>query len=120
MARSYTRQAFDNIRLEESVSVSGGATRHAADSIRLEEGVAVLFRAGPLTVRPAERTAVSVASSERLIVPEMRADLAKNHWDLATLGTGIAAGGVVGRLPGAVVGAVVLYAWGQWRWRSKA
>jgi uncharacterized protein (DUF2062 family) len=52
------------------------------------------------------------------VVPSIDVSLSENAWDLATIGTGIAVGSVFGHLPGAVVGGVVLYAWGRVRWRQ--
>ncbi len=78
-----------------------------------------LMKVGFVTVRASESTTVRIDSSASQIVPEVRADLAKNAWDLTMLASGATVGGLVGRTAGAAVGIVVFYAWGHWRWKSQ-
>ncbi len=113
------RHVGDSITISESVSVGGASSvRTASDFIAVDDVASVLFSAGPVTARRAESSRLFVEAGEHRIVPDVRADLAKNKWDLTTVGFGASLGGIVGRVPGAVVGGAVCYVWGQWRWRS--
>src|SRR5258708_2611696 len=91
----------------------------AVSSATMELTAVPLMKVGFVTVRASESTTVRIDSSASQIVPEVRADLAKNAWDLTMLASGATVGGLVGRTAGAAVGIVVFYAWGHWRWKSQ-
>ncbi len=120
MAQSMSRFASDTISISDSVTVAGFAGRHnVADSIHIEDAATVLVGAGPIAVRASENATISMESREGSPIPKVDAGLAKNQWDLLTIGTGFSVGFAVGQLAGATVGALALYGWGQWRWKSR-
>lgn len=113
-----SRSTADSVGIETAV-VHGSTMRQAADSIRVEDAATVLVGAGPIAVRASSSATISIEPREGSQIPRVDAGLAKNQWDLALIGTGFSVGYAVGHLPGATVGSLALYGWGQWRWRSR-
>lgn len=107
MAR-FVASAADSLHVKEAVHVH---TLSASQGQRATLSVAILRGGGvQADARPA---------SGHVDLDETDSGLGRNTWDLTLIPAGMTVGGLVGRLPGAVVGAIVMYLWGEWRWRSE-
>jgi hypothetical protein len=75
----------------------------------------LLVHVGPVSVYGDEKpsmTSARLRGSRRFQV-----NLRKNQWDIGNVGFGAGIGAIVGHVPGAIVGGVVMFVWGEWRWR---
>lgn len=116
-------EASDYIPISDSAAV--GPLRHSAsDHVRVSDSATVrLVTAGPVTIS----AAVEVTASARIIVGtqpptvtvtngHLDLEFQRDQWDFYTFVGGVSLGGLVGRLPGALIGGCVCLAWGRWRW----
>jgi hypothetical protein len=95
------------------IRASAAASSAASASV----SVVPLVRVASAAVYPsATGPQVVITPRPESSVPQIDVSLSENAWDLTTLTAGIAAGGLAGHAPGAVLGGVVTYAWGRWRW----
>ncbi len=77
----------------------------------------LLVRVGPLSIYGDVTPSMTSVQQHGSRLPAIQVGLRKNQWDIGNVAAGATIGAIVGHVPGAVVGGVVMFVWGEWRWR---
>ncbi len=126
-----SRRTSDSVSTTDSASATVSSTRVTVDDIPLHDSASpILFRIGPITIRAAERTGVTVVPNDLLVataagpppklsaVPNVNVDVSHEGFVASTASLGGTIG-AVGHVPGILVGAVIGAIVGEVRWQSK-
>ena len=112
----------DAINVHDSASASESALGiHASDEIKVEDFAVAsqpLVQIGGSAIYPTAPPSPPVVIQQKAGSALPDVGLSENMWDLATTGAGITIGGIIGHVPGAIVGGGVCYAWGRVRWHQ--
>jgi hypothetical protein len=122
MPQHHVRYAADSISISDAATAYVSSVRHVADSVEISDAatahVSPMVELGPIEVHASASLEFTVLRQEGRSVPDVEIGVDKNAWEIGTTGFGLGLGSVIGHLPGALIGAVVFYVWGRWRWRE--
>jgi hypothetical protein len=109
-SRSIDAEAVDVVPF----AVRAGDISETSDSIAAYPplvqmgGTAIYPTAGP--------SQVAITPRSGSAVPDVDVRLNRDMWNMTTVGLGFAVGGVIGHVPGAIIGGVTGYGLGRFRW----
>lgn len=79
----------------------------------------VLLEVGPARARASGSADITLTKVGDAHLPKVDVGLQREQWQLGAAGFGLALGGTFFHPPGAVIGGIVFWAWGRWRWKNR-